>query len=61
MSESEKEKYKKLSEENKAKYETDIVAWEKRMEAEGNEHLVRKSSRVEAATPSRLARKPKST
>lgn len=60
LSEQEKQRYQVLAVEAKKKYEAELAAWEKRMQEEGKEELVRKSTRVGEATPSRLVGKPES-
>lgn len=60
LPEEEKQRYQVQALEGKKKYEAELAAWEKRMQEEGKEHLVRRSTRLGEATPSRLAGKPKS-
>lgn len=61
LSEQEKQKYQQLAEDSKKKYEEAMAVWERKMQDEGKEHLLRKSVRVIDTTPSRLGRKTKST
>lgn len=61
LSAEEKERYKILAQQNKVKYEEEMAIWEKKMQEEGKEFLVRKTGKRSDAVPSRLVRKSKST
>lgn len=61
LPEQEKQKYEKLANDAKKKYEEEMIVWEKRMLEEGKENLLRKKTGIVSQIPSRFGRRPKST
>lgn len=57
LSVKEKEKYQALANEAKRKYEEELANWEKKMQQEGKQFLVRKNVKGIDTAPSRFVRK----